>query len=269
MSSQPTLLVAGSRNVDAGKTTFSVGLVHRLGAIGLKPRAGNDYWYDYDSVVASFDGHLLGTDARRLAAASDGDLAPIAINPLHRLWRPRDQGTGAIFGRERSEFLVDRVGGEYVVNGAVDIPASVREGLDLADVTTVETLSEMNDLMRDRHRPALEQVRPLIEADRPVVIESYADVARPLQDVDVDAVAVVGAGHVSVFDGDRYCRAAEVASGSADMGRLEERVSDVVDLLDPRYSGRLPPLQKDERGDPAAVARANEAAYDALLAAVE
>jgi predicted P-loop ATPase/GTPase len=37
------LLVAGDRDLDAGKTTFSVGLIERTGAVGYEPRAGNDY----------------------------------------------------------------------------------------------------------------------------------------------------------------------------------------------------------------------------------
>ncbi len=38
------LLVAGGDRVDAGKTTFSTGLLARTDAVGFKPRAGNDYW---------------------------------------------------------------------------------------------------------------------------------------------------------------------------------------------------------------------------------
>ena len=256
--------------MDAGKTTFAVGLVDELDGIGIKPRAGNDYWYDYDTVsAAATAGTLVGKDAKRLARASAGDLQPAAINPLHRLWRPIPHGTGGIFGRERTEFLVDRDADEYVVNAGVDIPRELRRGFDLEGATRVDSLAEMNEVMRDRHRPALEGVRPLLETDRPVVIESYADVARPLQDVEIDAVAVVGAGRLAVYDGERYCRAAEVASGSADMGRLEERVDDVVDLIRPVATTRLPPLTSDRRSDPSAVAAAYADAFDALWPAVD
>jgi predicted P-loop ATPase/GTPase len=37
-----TVLVAGAHEVDAGKTTVSTGLLARTGAVGFKPRAGND-----------------------------------------------------------------------------------------------------------------------------------------------------------------------------------------------------------------------------------
>ncbi len=268
MQRVPTILVAGSRNVDAGKTTFSVGLLNELDGIGIKPRAGNDYWYDYDRVSgAASAGTLVGKDAKRLARASIGDLQPTAMNPLHRLWRPLETGTGAIFGRERSEFMVDRVADDYVVNAGVDMPQELRRGFDLDGALRVESLPEMNEVMQERHRPALDRVRPLLETDQPVVIESYSDVARPLQDVAVDAVAVVGPGHLAVYDGDRYCRAAEVASGNADMGRLEERVGDVVDLIRPVATADLPPLRSDRRTDPAAVAESYADAYVAVLEA--
>lgn len=268
MSGGPTVLVAGSRKVDAGKTTFAVGLVDELDGVAIKPRAGNDYWYDHDTVsAAAAAGTLVGKDAKRLARASVGDLQPAAINPLHRLWRPIPHGTGGIFGRERSEFLVDRVADEYVVNAGVDIPPELRRGFDLDEAIRVNTLAEMNEVMRERHRPALDRVRPILETDRPVVIESYADVARPLQDVAIDAVAVVGAGRLAVYDGDRYCRAAEIASGSADMGRLEERVGDVVDLIQPVATTDMPPLTSDRRSDPSAVAGAYANAYEVLLEA--
>lgn len=156
-----TLLVAGGTRVDAGKTTFSTGLLARLradgdDATGVKPRAGNDFWFDHDDVRKSLaDDRLYGKDARRLAAASDGPLdhsggprghsdrpsglsdrpsglsdgvagtesggfAPERINPIHRLWRPTPGRTG-LLGEEDRTFLVDRVGpaGDplFVVNG--------------------------------------------------------------------------------------------------------------------------------------------------------
>jgi len=60
------ILVAGGARVDAGKTTFSTGLVADLAAragdaVGVKPRAGNDYWYDHDDYrIASDSGRLYG-----------------------------------------------------------------------------------------------------------------------------------------------------------------------------------------------------------------
>ncbi len=266
LSASLTVLVAGGRNVDAGKTTVATGLVHALDAVGVKPRAGNDFWYDYDAVSRELEaGRLVGSDARRLAAASTGSVEPEAINPLHRLWRPLDRGAGSVFGREGSEFLVDRVGSEYVVNAATDLPAEVEAGLPLAEAIRVGSLEEMNAVMADHHQPAVERVRPIVEGQDRVVIESYSDVARPLRDVAIDVVAVVGAGTLRLFEGERYCRAASVVSGGPDLGQLEERVEDVVDLLDPLGRFDLEPLGSAVRSDPSAVAAAYADVFDAIV----
>ena len=268
MADTYTLLVAGARNVDAGKTTFATGLVRKIGGIGFKPRAGNDYWYDFDTVNARLeDGRLVGNDAVRLAAASAGSPSAESLNPLHRLWRPIPSGSGTIFGREGSEFLVDRVGDRYVVNETTTLPAELSSALPLEDAVGVSTLEEINRLMADQHQPAVDRLRPRIEEEERVVIESYADVARPIRGIDVDAVAVVGAGSARIYDGDRYCRAAEVASGGPALGRLEERVADVVDLLDPIETVQLPPLEQSVRDDPRATATAYEPAYERLIEA--
>ena len=59
------LLVAGDARVDAGKTTFAAGLLAAIdGAVGFKPRAGNDYWYDHDDAAAALDSGRLRRASR-------------------------------------------------------------------------------------------------------------------------------------------------------------------------------------------------------------
>src|SRR6056297_4061097 len=120
------LLVAGDARVDAGKTTFAAGLLASLsGAVGFKPRAGNDHWFDHDDVTKALaEGRLYGKDIATLtAAASEGvdhDLREERLNPVHRLWRPTPDRTG-LLGESGRTFLVDRVttaeGQQFVVNG--------------------------------------------------------------------------------------------------------------------------------------------------------
>ncbi|MFB6152345.1 MAG: ATPase [Haloarculaceae archaeon] len=262
------LLVAGGDRVDAGKTTFSLGLLERTGAVGFKPRAGNDYWFDHDDYRRAVDlGRLFGKDARKLAAAAPGDREPEDVNPVHRLWRPsRSGGTGLLGGEDR-EFLLDRVGDRYVVNGTVELPDSARAALPLDDAVSVESLAEFNDVMASIHVPAQESLLEAVAATDRAVVESYADVARPVQGVEPDAVAVVDPGRVRVFDGARYDKACEVAGGGHREGQLEERVSSVTDLADPKATVSLPALTAEERTDPAAVADAYDHAYDAVLTA--
>ncbi len=197
-----TVLAAGAREVDAGKTTFSTGLLARTGAIGFKPRAGNDRWFHHDDYRDAVEqGRLFGKDARRLAAASPGDLTPEAINPVHRLWEPTPGGSGPL-SREDRTFLVDRAGDRYVVNGDCQLPDRLREHLPIAEAVAVDSLPELNRAMETYHLPAMEGLREDIATVDRAVVESYGDVARPLRDVDPDAVAVVEPTRVRVVDGD-------------------------------------------------------------------
>ncbi len=262
-----TTLVAGSQRVDAGKTTFATGLVAYTGSVGFKPRAGNDYWFDHDDVRAAVaDGRLYGKDAKRLVSASPGDRPPEAINPVHRLWRPSPGPDAGLLGQDDREFVLDRAGEGLVVNGTVDVPDRIREALPVEDALVVSSLAELNDAMERLHLPALEGVATKIRAADNPVVESYSDIARPLRDLDPDAVAVVEAGRVRTYDGERWAKACEVAPGGPRDGQLEERVDAVVDLLDPEDSLPLDPLGDDRRNDPNAVADTYAEAYDALLA---
>ena len=262
------LLVAGSKALDAGKTTFSTGLVHRIGAVGYKPRAGNDYWYSHSTVqTAADDGVLYGKDARKLAGAAGNGLTPTDINAIHRLWRPKPDGVGGVLGQEGREFLLDRVGDTYVRNETVDLPELVRSAFPVDDAVCVGSIPAFNDAMEAHHQPVQESLAEDVRAQRLTVVESYGDVARPLRTLEHDAVAVVQPCRVRLFDGERYDKGCSIASGSPgpDQGTLEERVADVTELIDPVETVELPPLSDETRETPSAVAAAYEHAYDALL----
>ncbi|MES3516645.1 MAG: ATPase [Natronomonas sp.] len=265
------LLVAGSAAVDAGKTTFSTGLIERTGLPGYKPRAGNDYWYDHDDVrEAAAAGRLYGKDASRLAAVAPGDTTPEEINPVHRLWLPTPGGGTGILGRSDRAFAVDRVrydgADRFVVNGTVDVPEWLDDRLPIEDAQVVDDVETFNEVMSRLHVPAISEFgASMTDA---AVVESYADIALPISEYTPDAVAVVEPRRCRVFDGPRYARACDVASGSPHEGRLEERVGDVLELLDPVERVRLPALTTDQRRQPEAVAEAYAPAYEALLEAV-
>ena len=268
------LLVAGDARVDAGKTTFAAGLVAAIdGAVGFKPRAGNDFWYDHDTARAALDaGRLYGKDVTTLAAVSDTDHPEEWLNPVHRLWRPTPDRTGML-GETGRTFLVDRVmtpdGPVFVVNGVAEgaglMPETVADALPLADATRVDGVAGFNAVMAERYLPAFERVADRIRATAPAVVESYSDIALPVEGVAFDAVAVVAPTRVDCYDGERYTTACEVASGSAGEGQLEERVDRIAELTQPATSHRLPPLGDDERADPDRVADAYEATYEGLL----
>jgi len=260
------LLVAGLNRLDAGKTTFATGLVAHAGAVGFKPRAGNDYWFSHDDCRRVLDrGRLHGKDVVRLAEASPGDFEPEPLNPVHRLWRPSPGPGAGLLGQDDREFLVDRAGDRFVVNGTVDVPDTVRRALPLDDAVVVESLPALNAAMRDAHLPALEALARDVERTDRAVVESYTHVARPIREPEPDAVAVVEPRRVRLYDGRRYVQACEVAPGSRTDGLLEQRTSAVVDLLEPAATVSLEPLPDAVRSDPDAVADAHGRAYEELL----
>jgi predicted P-loop ATPase/GTPase len=293
----PVLLVAGGTRVDAGKTTFSTGLVASLAdrvgdAVGVKPRAGNDHWFDHDDYrIATDTGRLYGKDARRLAAASTRSLVeigerpspeavtPESINPVHRLWRPTPGRTGMLGDADRT-FLCDRVtdadGTRFVVNGAAEdaglLPDGLAERLPLADATRVDDVAGFNDVMAADYLPAFDRLSERIAATAvPVVVESYADVSGPLSrdgPVVPDAVAVVDPGRARIYAGDRYAKARAVASGSPREGTMEEHTATVIDMIEPPATVGLPALGGDVHGDPSRVAERYEPAYEALYEVV-
>ena len=278
------LLVAGDARVDAGKTTFAAGLLASLsGAVGFKPRAGNDYWFDHDDVAAALsEGRLYGKDIATLtdaaAGGTNGDSREEALNPVHRLWRPTPDRTG-LLGESGRTFLVDRVTTAYgshttddpqfVVNGAAEdaglVPDTLFEELPLADAPRVRTVDGFNELMAERYLPAFEGVTERIADTDPAVVESYSDIALPVDGIEFDAVAVVGPTRARIYDGDRYLKACEIASGSAREGQLEERVDRVVEMIEPVSTHDLTPLTSDERADPSTVADRYEPVYELLL----
>ncbi|WP_226006849.1 ATPase [Natrinema salinisoli] len=268
------LLVVGGDRVDAGKTTFSAGLLERTGAVGYKPRAGNDFWFDHDDCRRALaDGRLYGKDAARLSAADGRDRPPERLNPVHRLWRPAPGGGTGLLGRADREFVVDRVGRTtddplFVRNATADVPDAVAEALPLEDAITVETVDEFNDLAEREYVPAFDRVATEIEETDVAVVESYSDIAQPLEGLppsSVAAVAVVEPGRARIYPGDRYCRACDIASSSPRDGAIEKRVPDVLDYLDPLERVPLPALESSQRDDPARIATAYADGYDALL----
>ena len=268
------LLIAGDARVDAGKTTFAAGLLAALdGAVGFKPRAGNDYWYDHDDATAALsDGRLYGKDVATLAAAGDTDRPEEQLNPVHRLWRPTPDRTGML-GETGRTFLVDRVttpdGPSFVVNGVAEreglLPEDIAASLPLAAATRVDGVDQFNDVMAERYLPAFDRVTDRIAATTPAVVESYADIALPVDGIDFDAVAVVAPTRLRLYDGSRYLKADEVASGSSREGQLEERVNRVIEMIEPVSTHTLQPLSSDERADPTRVADAYADVYEALL----
>jgi len=199
---------------------------------------------------------------------------------MHRLWLPTPGRGSGLLGQDGRQFVCDRVrvgddvsddvsttdaGDAFVVNDTVEAPTSASESLPFDRALRVDSLPAFNDLMGRLHAPATDRVAAEIAAADRAVVESYADIARPFPSLSADAVAVVEARRCRVFDGERYLKACEVASGSAREGQLEERVGNVLELVEPVATVSLPAITGEERADPDAVADAYAPAYEALF----
>ena len=156
-----------------------------------------------------------------------------------------------------------------VVNGAAEddglLADRLYDRLSLADAPRVRSVEAFNELMAEQYLPAFDRVTSRITATDPAVVESYSDIAMPLDGIAFDAVAVVGPTRVRIYDGERYMKACEIASGSAREGQLEERVDRVVEMIEPLSTHEIRPLDKGERADPERVATSYEPVYTALL----
>lgn len=260
------LLVVGARQVDAGKTTFTRGLAAVTGVRVGKPRGANDLWHHHDAYRRAIDaGRLYGKDARSLADELDIDVAPEAINPIHRLWGPVADPAGGMHGRAHRQFLVDRVGDTFVVNGNADLPRELTAALPLEDAPRVDSIGAINQLIEDRYLPTLERWERRQARHEGLIIESYSDIAMPVQTVTFDHVAVVEPGRVRVFRGDRYASACEAVSPAPREGTMEPTVGNVIADLTPVGEAELPPLPAPDRERSARIARAYREAYELLL----
>jgi predicted P-loop ATPase/GTPase len=244
----------------------ATGLVAATESVGFKPRAGNDLWFDHDDCRRALaDGRLYGKDAARLVAAGPGSLEPEDVNPVHRLWRPSPGAGAGLLGSSDREFLVDRVGDRYVVNGTVDLPDTIVDSLGLTDPLVVESTEGLNDVTQTHSLPLQRELLETIESVDRAVVESYGDVATPLPAFEADAVAVVEPRRVRLYGADRYAKACEVAPRGQHDGALEQRVDRVVDLLEPEAVHGIEPLPDDVRSDPDAVADAYEPLFESLV----
>ncbi|MFW6382867.1 MAG: ATPase, partial [Haloferacaceae archaeon] len=156
------------------------------------------------------------------------------------------------------------------------LPDPIRDGLPVSDARRVDSIEGFNEAMARLHLPALARLTERlarVARERPVVIESYGDVAVPLrrlgEAVDLDAVAAVAPTRVRVYRGDRWLRAREVTSGSPRDGRLEERTGRVAEMVEPVATRPLPALPGRLRRDPGAIAGSYADAYDAVLEQVK
>lgn len=261
MKSVWTILVVGLKELEAGKTTVARALLRCLRdleveACGFKPKAGNTLWYDYDVVYEGLSqGRLYGKDSKLLREASNTNFPEELITPIHRLWATPPHSLKKSLAT-LPYFIVDRVTlwrekpeGIVVANDALPFSHG-RESLVAklykpeTDVMRVTTVRELNDIIREYYDKAVELAyeRMSSELDA-LVVESYADIALPWRRLeDLDMVLAVEPGYIEAYDPDEYLSAVNLSAKR----QREQRTGDIVELLNPIKTIKVPPSRTEE-----------------------
>jgi predicted P-loop ATPase/GTPase len=254
-------LIVGLKEVDAGKTTVAQALLLYLRergvkACGFKPKAGNILWYDYEVVYESLShGRLYGKDSKLLRIASGTDLPEEIISPIHRLW-----ATPPHHLKEKMAvlpyFIVDRITlwndkpkEICVINDSLPFPYGA-EGLVAnlykleTEVVHVRTRSELNKITNKLYDKAIALAHNVLKAEHDTLVyESYSDIALPFKSIkDLDLVLAVQPGYIQVYDPDKYLSALSLSKSLL----REERTGNVVSLLKPAKTVRVPPYSPEE-----------------------
>ncbi|HEC57068.1 MAG TPA: hypothetical protein ENI32_04185 [Candidatus Syntrophoarchaeum butanivorans] len=245
------ILIAGTREKDAGKTTIACGLLSYLkeigiGACGFKPRAGNSIWYDFEIIYEAFsERRCYGKDARLLRLHSGVDLQEEIINPVHRLWA---EPPSFIDHLQLPPFICDRVRtpeGEdvFIVNATLPFAHGAEDLLRRVDKKIyVSQMGEFNQIISQLYDRATHAAHETISNVSDVIVyESYSDIALPWKGIkDLDLVLVVEPGHISTYDPERYLTAVRLVN------RREISTRSVVELLKPIETVRIPPSRSRE-----------------------
>lgn len=261
MKSIKGILIVGFREVDSGKTTVALALLHHLrergiNACGFKPKAGNSVWYDFDIVYeALMQGRLYGKDAKILKRKSQTELPEEVISPVHRLWSipPADYETVIL---EVPHFIVDRIticknhyehyiavnktlpfeyGAEHLIDRLC------RKASKVIHVTRLKDLNEISNL----YEKAIESAHRVISHRHDfIVYESYSNNALPWNGLEgkVELVLAVEPGRIYVYDSNKYFLTLQLMKGF----RKEVTTNNVRGLMKPLKIIKIPPYRSSE-----------------------
>lgn len=261
MKALQRFLVVGLKELDAGKTTVARALLlclreKGITACGFKPKAGNTLWYDYDIVhEALSQGRLYGKDSKLLREASGTNLPEELISPIHRLWAipphylKRDLTTLPYFIVDRITLWNNKPKEMVVVNDALPFRHGKERLLGKlykpeTKVVHVRTMEELNETVDRHYDEAIKLAHWEIAAENDALVyESYADVALPWKGIkDLDMVLAVHPGYIQAYEPDKYLSALDLYTSLL----REKRTEDVVNLLKPIKTIKVPPYKSEE-----------------------
>jgi predicted P-loop ATPase/GTPase len=257
------ILVVGLRDFSPGKTSAALALIRFLreknvNVCGFKPKAGNNVWYDFDTVYEVLNQcRLYGMDAKLLKENSQTDLPEEVISPVHRLWgMPPINMEKTIV--EVPYFIVDRatlcetrhVQRHYViVNESFPFEHGIENLVDglcqkAYGVIHISGLDELNRIsgLYDR---AIYEANKMIESEHELIVyESYSNNALPWNGIKkcISLVIAVEPGRIYAYDADKYLAGVELREGL----RKEVTANDICALLKPLKIIKVPPYRSRE-----------------------
>lgn len=216
------ILVNGLLSFESGKTTFTLFLLRELKNSGLnvmplKPVAGHNAWYSYNTLIRSQElGILVGNDALKYYDETHIDIRK--INPFAVLFAPADL--------EYLQYNIDyynllmnsgfpvlvRISCEkdeyYGVNYHGIVPKSLSRALDQLFgqfSPRIISLNEIREMIDSSWKIADLCMAKTFNSDEVLLIESYNDAASPTSlSIYVDVVFAVAPGKAFAIKGEEF-----------------------------------------------------------------
>lgn len=222
---------------ESGKTQLAIRLIKALSETSqtveyFKPLSGHNYWYDFEHTkMCMKEGVLASKDAKAVRAISSPK-SPIELaNPIHSLFVPMRivrplqtfpntlglAGSNSILALERfsrpDEEGIDSTiltaqklfEEERLIIGLEEVGKLTRNA-SIYEVNSLEEVQEFEHQHFEQH--VSESFAHLEDLTDIVIIEGFNNAAWPWDGLDsVDAVLVVGPGHVFSYNPERFRKA--------------------------------------------------------------
>ncbi|MGY5865016.1 MAG: hypothetical protein RTV41_10455 [Candidatus Thorarchaeota archaeon] len=264
------VLLVGMHSFDSGKTELAKRLITAFSENGqsveyFKPLSGHNYWFHYEHTKTCLEeGLLVSRDAMDVRATYSPKNPIELANPVHSLFVPLRierplqtlpntlglSGSSSIMTMERfslpsgsgfdtTVLLAQKLVEEERLLIGLDDVGKLTKGAAILEVQNLEAVQEFEKNNFEQH--VNESFKVIERLSDVVIIEGFNDTVWPWDNLDsVDAVLVVGPGHVFSYDPERIKKAAYLTI----RGNLPIRdvtFSRVSDLLKPQSRIELTP----------------------------
>jgi predicted P-loop ATPase/GTPase len=257
-----TVLLVGMNSFDSGKTELAKSLIAAFTKTGqaveyFKPLSGHNYWYHYEHTKTCLEkGQLVSRDAENVRSTFNPKSPVELANPVHRLSVPLRierplqtlpntlglAGSSSILTMQRFSrpsgsgidttvlLAQELVEADELIIGLEEI-GKLTKGAAILEVNNIETVQQFENAYFEQY--ISESFKIIEKLSDVVVIEGFNDAAWPWDNLEfVDAVLVVGPGHVFSYDPDKFRKAAYLMI-RGNLPIREVTFSRMADLLKP------------------------------------